>query len=554
MQLILSAFSDPARELLRCTPHLDAYGPDKMTSCIECYQNYIIGDVMKGEMIGLICTAIETDLRLAVHTKNLEYMRPSNPKVNKMKNIRSYLEMSTLYICDAQVNIKKEVEKYLESVFYNLAAVSLQDAHTYTEMRILAKERYGLDLIDNQLPMGSLEKGVDILYIMRSIQEFVTSYKYNLNQQNFIQRRPDRSSKFLNTISVQSISASLRQHGLGIVSTAINHAYQFLSKKFQTFSEFLVDEYIQSLISKEVRWFDESKETTNSVYPFSRALTFASEFRKLGVTNKGLTCLDKCRILVTEIGNSLGFVRMVQSAGRKYCSDAAQFLPATVVNHKFYVASDEDGAEEEKIPDTPVTKAAKNIDEAILALNKNLGKKSDYIRVLRRVFRGTLLKSDCAHLEGFFAIIPALCLGWIEASLQGKEMMHKKSANRDGYFTDDGFAMGIAFILSVLGQNDQFDSLNWFESLREKLDSDQDDINSKRDAQVFRSQVLAVNSQKSSMFGSFFTQAEEKETGEYGEDELTILNMMGKRISGNKREMEILFYSMHGARKFFRSG
>eukprot|EP00957_Ditylum_brightwellii_P050854 3856559-Ditylum_brightwellii.AAC.1 len=67
-------------------------------------------------------------------------------------------------------------------------------------------------------------------------------------------------------------------------------------------------------------------------------------------------------------------------------------------------------------------------------------------------------------------------------------MMHKKSANRDGYFTDDGFAMGIAFILSVLGQNDQFDSLNWFESLREKLDSDQDDINSKRDAQVFRSQ------------------------------------------------------------------
>mmetsp|Transcript_19488 Transcript_19488/g.29078 ORF Transcript_19488/g.29078 Transcript_19488/m.29078 type:complete len:82 (+) Transcript_19488:3200-3445(+) len=52
----------------------------------------------------------------------------------------------------------------------------------------------------------------------------------------------------------------------------------------------------------------------------------------------------------------------------------------------------------------------------------------------------------------------------------------------------------------------------------------------------------------------FFTQAEEKETGEYGEDELTILNMMGKRISGNKREMEILFYSMHGARKFFRSG
>ena len=48
--------------------------------------------------------------------------------------------------------------------------------------------------------------GLDILQIMRNIHIFVGMYNYNLNQQYFIERKPDRGSKHLNTINIAYVS------------------------------------------------------------------------------------------------------------------------------------------------------------------------------------------------------------------------------------------------------------------------------------------------------------------------------------------------------------
>ena len=45
----------------------------------------------------------------------------------------------------------------------------------------------------------------------------------------------------------------------------------------------------------------------------------------------------------------------------------------------------------------------------------------------------------------------------MEASIQGKETMHKKNTTRDGYYIDDGFAVGLAFALSVLNQTKAYE-------------------------------------------------------------------------------------------------
>lgn len=75
------------------------------------------------------------------------------------------------------------VEQYLEKTFYNLTTVALHDWRTYAEMRQLAKQKYGLQLVDPHLPSQTLEQGLDVLEIMRNIHIFVAKYLYNLNNQ-----------------------------------------------------------------------------------------------------------------------------------------------------------------------------------------------------------------------------------------------------------------------------------------------------------------------------------------------------------------------------------
>ncbi len=55
--------------------------------------------------------------------------------------------------------------------------------------------------------------------------------------------------------------------------------------------------------------------------------------------------------------------------------------------------------------------------------------------------------------------------------MHAKDKMNKK--NKQGAaFTDDGFAMGIAYILKLVDQYHAFDSLHWFDSVKTKYEAD----------------------------------------------------------------------------------
>ena len=178
-------------------------------------------------------------------------------------------------------------------MFYSLTTVALHDWLTYADMRDLAFEKYGLEIADNHLPMGSLDQGLDVLRIMQNIHIFVARFSYNLNQQNFVERRPDRGSKNVRTISIQSIAASLRQHGLGILNTTVNFTYQFLAQKFHVFNQFLYDDYIRSHLRRSAAG-SQAQGRVRLVFPHERALAFVKDIRKLGVA-EGRTFLDQFR-------------------------------------------------------------------------------------------------------------------------------------------------------------------------------------------------------------------------------------------------------------------
>ena len=100
-------------------------------------------------------------------------MQSTNPKDNNERPLKPFLDMAPLHILGVVVSIHDEVRHYLDRTFYNLTTVALHDWRTYSDMRSLAKEKYGVVLLDNYLPMGSLDQGLDVLQIMRNIHVFV---------------------------------------------------------------------------------------------------------------------------------------------------------------------------------------------------------------------------------------------------------------------------------------------------------------------------------------------------------------------------------------------
>lgn len=77
-------------------------------------------------------------------------------------------------------------------------------------------------------------------------------------------------------------------------------------------------------------------------------------------------------------------------------------------------------------------------------------------------------------------LVPPLIINFVEYSLGCKERLRKRQAAQNVQqrsktdktlaFSDDGFEMGLAYLLQLLDQNTLFDSLHWFKAMHTKLD------------------------------------------------------------------------------------
>ena len=76
---------------------------------------------------------------------------------------------------------------------------------------------------------------------------------------------------------------------------------------------------------------------------------------------------------------------------------------------------------------------------------------NEYFNILVQIFANQLNDEKQSHLKNFYLIIPALTVNYIEHITTAKEKIFKK--NLDGAsFTDDGFSMGLAYCLTLLGK------------------------------------------------------------------------------------------------------
>lgn len=201
---------------------------DDNSSLAPIYITIDSNKLMRSTLLARICSHIENNLRLFIHS----YMHDGSTASGGGGGDGVVANETTALISAKPLQFngghwfvfKNNIEHYLNKTFYNLTAVSLSDGRTYSEMRSFAKIKYDLNLIDDQLPSETLEQGLDLLDVMRFINDFTSKFVYDMNNQVFIQAIS--GNNFLNTVTVGHIVNSLRTHGIGIMNTAVSKIVQ----------------------------------------------------------------------------------------------------------------------------------------------------------------------------------------------------------------------------------------------------------------------------------------------------------------------------------------
>lgn len=125
-------------------------------------------------------------------------------------------------------------------------------------------------------------------------------------------------------------------------------------------------------------------------------------------------------------------------------------------------------------------------------------------------------------------------------------------ARREAYYTDDGFAVGIAYILAILEQGSRFDSLHWFDRVKAKLLADEAELEKRLAARLEKAKVRDKKRKANQSAFAFLNRpstngaADEDDDDDDDDRNARVLQISGRRIKATKRENELLYFSISG--------
>ena len=180
------------------------------------------------------------------------------------------------------------------------------------------------------------------------------------------------------------------------------------------------------------------------------------DFRRLAFSEDGSTFPEQFRLLVTDVGNALGCLRLLRLGIMHSSAHEAKFFPGLKSSFRVFEAT----AKSDEMPASTL-EAAKTFDDELKLLRKHTAKGTNFFNVLVDEFAGKLKDIDDEHLNDFYLMIPALSLHAVESVVSIREKLARRGKEDAVNFADDGFALGIAFLLCVLDQSTAFDRLNW---------------------------------------------------------------------------------------------
>ena len=98
---------------------------------------------------------------------------------------------------------------------------------------------------------------------------------------------------------------------------------------------------------------------------------------------------------------------------------------------------------------------------------KQIGKNTiNYLEILVSSFGDSVSCKKIPEIELFSFLIPPITFTFIENAINARDNLMKKNKTEEGsYFSDDGFMVGICYLLRIFSCDKKFESLNWFPSV-----------------------------------------------------------------------------------------
>ena len=423
---------------------------------------------------------IENDLRIQVHGTFIEGLEGAE---YSEKNLQSALNTQPFRFFDIYFDIKRFVEECLNKRFYQLTTLNLNNAQTYQRMRVLARNKYGLNLHDVYLPNQNLEQGKDILDIVRNLSKFVKSYTHNLHSQIFVELV--KESSYINIIGVQQILSSLYTHGKGIVNSIINESFKFISKYLQYLINIIKNDYIISMLKEELRFWEEQKANIKYNYPLERAQSLRQKIITME-DNKKNGVISKCIKYITQVGNVVALIRCIKTALMDYNSQNVNLLTAYNTNdfndllEKISLEKDEDpSSQSSHLSPNMITNTQNALIESskifckTISSFKQIGENDiNFLEILVTGFRGSISTEKIPDIDLFAFLLPPLTITYIDNAINARDILLKKNKTEESsYFSDDGFIIGMCYLLKLFMADKKFESLNWFPSVIEFYNS-----------------------------------------------------------------------------------
>jgi len=291
----------------------------------------------------------------------------------------------------------------------------------------------------------------------------ITSLNPDISQWTFLEKSKELSGG-VSIGSGNSLRPATSAQGLekdGRITTFMSILKTVLKEKLSEISDLCSASETRSVLSQTSQRWQNSQKAVGYQYPVPQAELVRKEvmaLMKAGTLTTNI--IHKLRFLIGDIGKIVSMVMLVFHGAASVRDRTFVLFPRDVLLSYSCLT---DFLEQISVPEK-IYQEGIDIDLTFSGFKPLSSVHVRHMALLEPVFDNALDDHQLEVLRNLFVLAPAMSLDHIESMRSLKNQYQGSSLNKITANTEDSFAVGLAFVLSMLNQTQKFDACHWFES------------------------------------------------------------------------------------------